>query len=219
MKTLFSLLILLTVPCWAEENQIEFNLGRGSPWSSIQAGGSSDRPGARGTEWSADILHQAAPRVYWGIGGGQFRSNDNVSQTFVPNAVSTLSSKATSILILARTDLPSRTKIVPYFIAGVGWVRNSLSVAAVPHSTWADTGTAESRNLLSASRNTVGYMYGIGADYELTSRILIGVEARYQSSLKSTFDWTPAGTAATGQNNVQSSLSVFMAGVKAGIKY
>lgn len=213
------LLTLLVSPCIATVNQIEFNLGRGSPLSFIQAGGSSDRAGSRGTEWSADFLHQANPRLYWGLGGGQFRSNDNVSQTFVPNAISTLSARSSTILLLSRTDLSSGSKYVPYMIAGVGWTRHSMLIAAVPETSWADTGTSESRTLLEKSKDTLGYAYGLGLDYALTDALIIGVEARYQGSLKNTFDFSPAGVAITGQNNVQTSLNTFTASVKVGFKY
>ncbi len=218
-RFLWGLLALLGSPCRATVNQIEFNLGRGSPLSSIQAGGSSDRAGSRGTEWSADFLHQANPRLYWGLGGGQFRSNDHVSQTFVPNALSTISSRASTILILSRTDLSFGSKYVPYMIAGVGWTRHSLLVAAVPGAPWTDTGTSESRTLLEESKNTLGYAYGLGLDYALSDGLFIGVEARYQGSLKNTFAFVPTGVAATGQTSVQTSLNLFTAGVKAGFKY
>ncbi|MFA5975150.1 MAG: outer membrane beta-barrel protein [Elusimicrobiota bacterium] len=207
-------------PGRASENQLEFNLGRGFPSSSIQAGDRSDRVGARGTEWSANLLHHlAGKRAYWGLGGGQFRSNDNVSQTFVPNAFSTITSKATTVLVLLRTDLSAQSRFVPYFIGGLGWAQNSLSVVAVPNSTWTDTGTSESRKLLKDSKNTLGYAYGLGLDYALNDRLLIGVEARYQGSLKNTYEMTPAGAAATGQNSVRAPLNLFATSVKAGIKY
>jgi len=214
-----ALLVLAAVPGRAAENLLEFNLGRGFPWSSIQAQGSSERSGSRGTAWSADFLHRTAPYVAWGLGGGQFRSNDNVSQTFLANAISTITSKTTSVLLLARTDVPSSSTLTPYFIVGLGWVRNTLSVAAVPGATWTDTGTTESRPLLHDSKDTFGYAYGLGLDYALNDRLVVGIEARYESSLKSTYNLTPAGSAVTGLNSIQSSLTLFTAGVKVGIKY
>ena len=207
MKRFLILLLFVQAPCWATVNQLEFNLGRGTPLSSIQAGGSSDREGSRGTDWSADFFHAAGPQVYWGIGGGHFRSNDNVSQTFVPNADSTITSKTTSILILTRADLAPPARTVPYVIAGIGWVRNSLSV------------TTSDTTLIDQSKNTVGFATGLGLDYALSDRFFIGLETRYQYALKRTFDLTAAGSAITGTNSVQTSMSVLTVGVKAGIKY
>jgi len=207
MKKLLSLLILGSTSCFAAVNQLEFNLGRGTPLSTIQAGGSSDREGARGTDWSADFLHQAGPQVYWGIGGGHFRSDDNVSQTFVSNANSMITSKTTSVLLLSRVDLAPPSRMVPYAIAGIGWVRNTLSV------------TSEQGTIIDDSKNTVGFATGLGMDYALSDRLFIGLEARYQSSLKSTFDLTAMGSSTTGTSSVQTSMSVLMQGVKAGIKY
>jgi opacity protein-like surface antigen len=209
MKKLLSILVFASTFCFGTENQIEFNLGRGTPLSSIQAGGSSDRAGSRGTAWSANFLHQAGPRYYVGLGGGQFRSNDNVSGTFVPNTPSTISSKITSILILTRVDIPSQSRLTPYVIAGIGWARNSLTVTAR-----SGPGT-----LLDDSRNTVAYASGVGADYALSDRLFIGVEARYHNALKRTFTLTPQGQTTTGQSSVQTSLGVFMLGARAGIKY
>jgi len=200
--------MLVAPSSFAVVNQIEFNLGRGTPLSSIQAGGSSDRAGARGTEWSADFLHQTGPQVYFGIGGGHFRSDDNVSQTFVPNANSTITSKTTSILLLSRVDLAAPSRMVPYVIAGIGWARNSLSVTAVPNGT-----------ILEDSRDTVGFATGLGMDYALNDRLFIGIEARYQSSLQRTFDLTAVGSSTTGTNSIQTPMNVFHLGVKAGIKY
>src|SRR5450755_58939 len=100
MKKLVSLWLLVASPAWATTNLIEFQLGRGTPISSMQAGGSSDHIGSRGTDWSADFLHQADPQFSFGIGGGQFRSNDHESTTFLPAADTTLRSRTTSILLL-----------------------------------------------------------------------------------------------------------------------
>jgi opacity protein-like surface antigen len=208
MKKLLIVLFLAPASCFAIENQLEFNLGRGTPLSSIQAGGSSDRDGSRGTEWSADFLHQVGRQVYVGLGGGHFKSNDNVSETFVSNAESTIVSRMTSVFVLGRADLAPPSNLVPYFIAGVGWVRNSLTVTTVPGGI-----------LLEDSKNTLGFATGLGLDYALSSKLFIGIEARYQTSLKRTFDLTPAGQTVTGQGNVQTPLNIFMLGVKAGIKY
>src|SRR5258706_9459148 len=181
MRFLYCALLLVTSSALATVNQIEFNLGRGTPLSSIQAGGSSERAGSRGTEWSADILHSSGSRSYIGLGGGQFRSNDNVSQTFVPNTTSTISSKVSSVLLLTRVDFPSQSRTVLYAIAGLGWARNSLTLTD-------RTGVG---TLLDESKDTLAYATDIGLDYPLTDRLLIGVEARYQRSLKQKFFLTP----------------------------
>jgi opacity protein-like surface antigen len=219
VKKLLSLLMFLSTSSFATVNQIELNLGRGTPVSSIQAGGSSDRDGSRGTDWSADFLHLAGPQYYFGVGGGQFRSNDNVSETFVPNANTTIRSKVSSILLLSRTDLPSQTKMVPYFIAGIGWVKNSLSVTSLPQTVWSDTGTSEQRTLVSDSKNTVGFAAGAGLDYALVQNAFIGIEFRYQSSLSRNFDLTAVGNSTVGQGSLRTSMNILMLGVKAGIKY
>lgn len=219
LRRLFAIAILLPQACFAASNQLELNLGRGTPLSSIQTGGSSDRLGSRGTEWSADILHSAGGPVYLGLGGGQLRSNDNVSQTFVPNAATTIRSKISSVFVLSRLDLPTQTKLLPYFIAGVGWVEDSVTITSLPKATWLDTGTSERRSILDDSKQTVGFVTGLGLDYPLTDRLLIGVDARYQTSAKRTFNLTPQGAAITGQSSVQTPMNIFTFGVKAGIRY
>jgi opacity protein-like surface antigen len=105
-------------------------------------------------------------------------------------------------------DLSPPSKLMPYFIAGVGWVENSLSVTAAPGGT-----------LLDDSKSTIGFTTGLGMDYALNDRLFIGIDARYQTSLQRSFDLTPAGQAITGQGSVQTALDVFMLGVKAGVKY
>jgi opacity protein-like surface antigen len=219
MRFFLSVFLLATTPVLVLANQFDFNLGRGTPLSSIQAGGSSDSAGSRGTEWSADLLHQTNGPLYLGLGGGMLRSNDNSSDTFVPGAHSTIRSRRSSILVLSRTDLGPPARMVPYLIAGIGWARNSLTVTAVPAGVWNDTGTSEQRTLMEESRNTVGYVTGIGLDYMMTSRIVIGIEGRYQGSIQRPFDLTPAGQAATGVSNIPTSLNSYTVGVKAGVKY
>lgn len=219
MRFSLSLLVLAAAPNLILANQFDFNLGRGTPLSSIQAGASSDLAGSRGTEWSADLLHPTAGSFYLGLGGGMLRSNDNQTDTFVPGAHSTITSRRSSIMVLSRTDLGPPSKMVPYLIAGIGWVRNSLTVTASPTGAWKDTGTSEQRTLMEDSRSTVGYVTGVGLDYALTSRIVIGIEGRYQGSIQRPFDLTPAGQAVTGISNIPTSLNTYMVGVKAGIKY
>jgi len=209
MKKRLCLLVLASTSCYATVNQIDFNFGRGSPLSFIQADGSSDRAGSRGTSWSADFLHATGPGTYVGLGGGEFRSNDNVSQTFVPNTNSTIRTKSSTILILTRADMPTDSRLVPYLIAGIGWARNSLSITAMPGQ-----GT-----LLEDSKNTFAYATGAGLDYALNDRLFMGIEARYQGAFKQTYDLTPQGQATTGINSIQSSMNVFLLGVKAGFKY
>ena len=181
MKKLLSILVFASTVASATTNQLDFNLGRGTPLSYVQAGGSSDHLGSRGTEWSADFLHQNSARTYVGIGGGQFRSNDNVSETFVPNSSATLSSRTSTILLLTRADLSSRSKMVIYALAGIGWAKNSLQITAMPGQP----------AILKDSKDTLAYATGLGADYPISDRLFFGVEARYQSSMKRTFDLTP----------------------------
>ncbi len=209
MRFLYFTLVFAASSALATMNQIEFNLGRGAPISSIQAGGSSDTAGSRGTNWSADLMHRVGPRSYLGIGGGQFRSNDNVSQTFVPNSNSTLSSRSSSVLLLTRVDIPARSKMIPYALAGIGWGRNTLTV----------TDRLGAGTIIDQSKDTLAFATGLGLDYPLTDRLLIGIEGRYQSALKKSFSLSPAGRALTGTDSIQSSLNVLMWGVKVGIQY
>jgi len=200
-------LLLAAQTCHAMTNQIEFSLGRGSPESSIQVGGSAENPGDRGHAWSADWLHQNGPYVYWGIGGGHFNSEDHTTTTFVPTKLSILSTRSTSIFLLSRVDLTPPSKLVPYVIFGTGWDRTSISA------------TAGSTPVIDESHSTLGYMAGGGIDWPLTDRLFIGAEARYQSALQRNYDLTPEGQALTGQATVQSTMKVFFLNLKAGIKY
>jgi len=209
MRWFWILGLLAAQVSYATTNQIEFSLGRGSPESSIQvqANGSSESEGDRGHAWSADWLHQAGPQVYWGIGGGHFSSEDHTSGTFVPNTLSTLSSRSTSIFLLSRVDLAPPSKLVPYIIFGTGWDRTSISAAA------------GSTTLIDESHSTLGYMTGAGVDWPLNDRLFIGAEARYQGALQRNFDLTPEGHALTGTGSVQSTMKVFFLNIKAGFKY
>lgn len=213
MKRFWIAALLAAQTCGAATNQIEFGLGHGSPESSIQANGSAESIGDRGTAWWADWLHQAGPQVYWGIGGGQFRSDDHTSSTFVPasNTISTLSSRSTSILLLSRVDIapPAKpaSKWVPYVMAGSGWTRTSIAASTA------------SATLIDQSHSTLGYMVGAGIDWLLTDRLYIGADARYQGALQRNYDLTPEGQALTGVGNVQSTVRVLTFSVKAGIKY
>jgi len=200
--------VLSSAPSFATVNQIEYLYGRGSPRSSVQAGNGSDQEGSQGAEWSADFLHLAANHFYVGVGGGEFHSGDNVSGTVVPNVNSTISCKMTSILGLARIDLSPSPKLMTYAIAGIGWVRNSLMITSAPATPIVDS-----------AKETFGYAGGVGVDLALTDRLFIGVEARYQGSERQSFEMTPEGVAATGRTSISVPLSVFLVGLKAGIKY
>jgi outer membrane autotransporter protein len=113
----------------------------------------------------------------------------------------------TSILALGRIDLSPNPKATPYAIAGVGWVRNSLTV------------TSASQVLVDDSKSTLGFALGLGMDLALTDRVFLGIEGRYQGSVKHSFDTTPAGQAATGQTQVTVPLGAYLFGAIVGVKY
>src|ERR1035437_5585917 len=97
--------------------------------SRVSVGQSSEAEGSRGTDWSLDALHRISPRLYLGMGSGRFSSSDNVSSTFLATAAATtLSSKITSTLVLGRIDLSASGNSALYAIAGVGWVKNTLTI-------------------------------------------------------------------------------------------
>lgn len=207
VKKLAGILILLSTACFATENQVDFIFGRGTPQSAAQAGSLFQEDGSRGESWSADILHRMGRQLSIGIGGGQFSSDDNTSTSFIPNAASTVSSKMTSILLLGRLDLSPNPKFIPYVIAGIGWVRNSLTVTSDPITVVDD------------SESAFGYAAGIGADVALTDRIFLGVEARYQGSTRRSFDMTSQGEALAGQSSVDTALKIVILGLKASVRY
>jgi opacity protein-like surface antigen len=207
MKKLMGALVFVSTTCFAMTNQIEYMQGRGIPRCSVQADGSADQEGTQGAEWSADFLHKAANHFYLGVGGGEFHSGDNVSGTFVSNANTTISSKMTSILALGRIDLSPNPKLVTYAIAGLGWVKNTLSVTSAPTT------------IVDSSKATLGYAAGLGVEFPLSDRLFIGAEARYQGSERQSYQTTPDGTAATGRTSISVPLSVFLLSLKAGFKY
>ena len=207
MKRIFILMLLFSAPALASTNQLDFMWGRGTPLNSIQAQGSAERDGLRGTFWTFDALHKVSDRFYFGVGIGHFTSADNNSSTFVANSESTLDSRKTSSLLLGRMDLIPGGRWVPYLIAGAGWVKNSLTVSS-------DQGT-----LVDDSKSTLGYVGGFGMDLILGDRLLLGLEARYEGSLAQTYAMTPVGIAASGQTGVRTSLNLFLIGLKAGVKY
>ena len=207
MKKLFAVALFVSTPVFGTTNQIDFTFGHGSPLASIQAQGSTEQDGLRGSFWSADALHHVSNQLYLGMGIGHFHSADNNSSTFIANTLSTISSQKTSTLLLGRMDLVPGTRITPYAIAGLGWVKNSLTVAS-------DQGT-----LVDESKSTFGYTGGLGVDVLLSDRLLIGVEARYEGSPAQHFALTPTGQAASGQMDLRTSIDLFSFGLKAGIKY
>lgn len=207
MKTILGVLILAPVLCYASTNQLEFNYGRGFPRASDDLREAVDQEGPRGPQWSADILHKMSPGLYLGLGGGHFVSADDMSNIFASGASSNQSLKMTSILGLGRIDLGPNPKLTPYAIAGLGWVRTSLAV------------TSGSQVLVDESNSTLGYALGLGMDLPLTDRLYIGIEGRYQNSIKHTFNTTSAGLAATGQSQVAFSSGAYLFSAKVGIKY
>jgi len=219
MKRLLTVILLFSTPVFATTNQIDFNWGRSTPLGSVQAQGSTEQDGLRGTSWSADGLHHVSNSFYLGFGFGHFSSEDNQSSTFILNKVSTVSSKKTSSLLLGRMDFGANARFVPYAIAGLGWVQNSLTVTALPASSWDDTGTSEARTFVDQSKSTLGYAGGLGLDVLLSDRLLIGIEARYEGSPVQHFAMTSAGAAASLQTDLRTSADLFSVGIKAGVKY
>jgi len=207
MKKFLPFIFLISAPALASTNQLDFMWGRGTPLNSIQAQGSAERDGLRGSFWAFDAMHHISNQLYLGVGIGHFTSADNNSATFIPNANSIIDSRKTSSLLLGRMDLIPGGRWVPYAIAGAGWVKNSLTVTS-------DQGT-----LVDDSKSTLGYAGGLGLDLILGDRLLIGIEARYEGSLAQTFGMTPTGVAASGQTGVRTSLNLFLVGLKAGVKY
>ena len=94
-----------------------------------------------------------------------------------------------------------------YAIAGVGWVKNTLTI------------TSESTTLLNESEDALGYAAGAGLDLALTERVLIGIEGRYQGSPTRRFDLTPEGASATGMTSVSTPINRITLSLKAGIRY
>ena len=219
MKRFLALLFLAASPSLAFDNLFDFNFGRGLPMSELQAGGSSDHAGSLGTAWSADLLHMARPGLYVGLGGGQFRSNDNESSTYLANASTIIRSRSSQIMILTRQDLTYKPDAIPYVIEGIGWVQNSVVMTSRPNTTWADTGTNEQRTLVHDTNNTVGFAIGAGMDFNLTNALFAGAEVRYQRALNENFKTTPAGLAATGQSDFDTPLKTLFYTVKLGLRY
>jgi len=207
MKRVFAITFFIAAPAFGFTNQIDFSMGRGSPLDSIQAQGSSEQDGLRGSYWSLDALHHASDRFYLGFGTGHFSSADNNSSTFAAHTNSTISSHKTPLMILGRMDFGAESHFVPYAIVGLGWVKNSLTVTS-------DQGT-----LIDQSKSTLGYSGGLGMDIILGDRLLVGLEARYEGSPAQHFAMTSLGAAASGQTDVHTSINLFSVGLKAGVRY
>jgi opacity protein-like surface antigen len=207
MKKLLTVILFVSAPAFGTTNQLDFMWGRCSPLGSVQAQGSTEQDGLRGSCWNADALHHVSDRFYIGMGFGQFRSADNNSTTFMANSIATISSRKTSTLLLGRMDLTTTSHFVTYAIAGLGWVQNSLTVNS-------DQGT-----IVDQSRSTFGFSGGLGFDVLVTQALVIGIETRYDGSPAQHFGMTAAGAAATGQTDLRTSADLFSVGLKAGIKY
>ncbi len=219
MKRLFALLFVLAAPAAAMTNQIDVYFGRATPRSDAGVGQTNDRVGSRGTDWKVEALHKTGPRSYLGIGFGRFRSNQNTSTTFISNSTSLLSSKISSTFLLGRVDLLAAPSYSIYGIAGIGLVRNSLHIAASPSTTWTDTGTSEVRTIVEDAASALGYAGGLGIDVNLTDRIVLGAEARYQGSQKKDFSLTSEGSSLSGASSIHTDISILFMGFKIGLKY
>ena len=207
MKLAAFLILSVALPGFAATNQLDFIWGRGSPRGSIQAQNASEQNGLRGSLWSLDALHPISDDAYLGMGIGHFGSKDNNSAAFIPGSVTTISSSKTSTLLLGRKDLLQGYRFVPYAIAGIGWVKNSLKVST-PEGT-----------LVDETKNAFGYVGGLGLDLLMTQRWVLGIEARYEGSPSEAYDLTDYGQATTGLSEFRTPISLFSAGLKIGYKY
>jgi len=210
------------LPCRAFQNQLDFNIGRGYPRSSIDigGGGAEQKAGSRGIMYSGDILHQMGRQIYLGLGVTYFRSRDDVSYTTLTSIQSTNASKRVGYMILSRADLPHSGAIIPYVLGGIGVVRNSLEAAGVPvaGSAWSDTGTTEPRVFIHSTKYTFGYTTGFGMDLMLTNALSIGAQVRYEGAYKQNFDVTDEGRR-SGFNGYQGTLTDYTLGLSASLRY
>ncbi len=207
MKKLFFAILLLSQTSWAVENRLEYMYGHGFPKSSVDFGHGSEQEGSSGSEWSADFLHSTSPHVYFGVGGGKFRSKEQSSTALIPSANSSISARMSAVLGLVRVDINANPKVITYLIGGLGWVKHSLVINS-------DKGT-----IIDVSRDAFGFAGGLGLDYLLNDRLYLGVEGRYQGSVKQSFHTTDLGQSVTGQSSISLPLSVVLVSAKIGVRY
>src|SRR5205807_1809862 len=95
---------------------------------------------------------------------------------------STVSSKSTVVLAVAKYSIVPDGKILPYLLAGFGVHDSSLKFDAspVPGLVWANTGTTESRTLADDSGSSYAFALGTGLDIPINDKVFLGAEVRYQ---------------------------------------
>jgi opacity protein-like surface antigen len=121
-----------------------------------------------------------------------FDSHD--SFLLLPNRFTQSTAKNTTGLVIARVVYP-RGRVRPYIQGGLGAQSTSLTLDGTPinSTTWSDTPTTETRQLLDSSHVGPALEGAIGLHVYITKRLFVGAEYKVMELFEQDFSPTAAG--------------------------
>jgi len=145
--------------------------------------------------------------------------DDFNSSQLLANRLTTSSADNTTGVAILRLSYP-KGRFRPYIQGGIGAHHTSLSLTGIPinGSTWSDTGTTESRQLLNDGHIGPAFEGAVGMHIYFTERFFVGAELKILALPGKAFTPTAAG-ANEGLQNPTSTLSEAGLGLMLGLGF
>jgi opacity protein-like surface antigen len=190
-------------------------------WSDVQAGARDEQVSDTGGSLGLQYVYylKGSPAIGLGldlIGNGL---EDHDASNVFPNYDSTSHFRPGTTLAIMRLAYPKGV-FRPYILGGLGFHTTRFLLQLRPNgsSTWSDTGTNETRDIVDDKATGFAAAFGFGADAFITEAFFIGMELRGTYLGKTNYGVTPAGRA-LGFNEVDDDLSVGNILFRTGFKF
>jgi opacity protein-like surface antigen len=160
---------------------LSLDIGAGIPTSANDFS-NSERIGPMG-----GLQYLYSLNEYWGVGVQadyfHFAAKDHSILSNTGGQVNVRSwDNVATLEIMGRYNLMPNVKFVPYLHSGVGltYFHQIANGEPLPGSTWADTGSNETRDLQDVATVNFAYSIGIGVETSLTNNLVLGLESAWQ---------------------------------------
>jgi len=206
-------------------NQIfSFGFGLATPLNSVDpasTGGNRARNGDTGVRLGVQYLYDLSPRLSAGLDVHYFNRSVTDDFGFVPSGHSEISGRTfmpLAVLKYALTDDGGPTR--PYFLAGVGAHRTSLTINTQPLEgfTWSDTGTWETRRLVDDTHWGLASRAALGLDFFAMDPVTMSFEIGWMGLHGSRYKGTVAGQD-VGLDSVTGSLNALNVALQWGWRF
>ena len=209
MKSKVVLIACLFLPVSGTCLSLSVGVGDNIPRTEVKVDGRSAKLGAPSVLLVGQLLYDASPNFSVGVEVNHFGPNNKGSGDLIPGLDATLSSKSSTFLALVKFSIGNQEKASPFFIAGAGISRNTISASGRPQPglSWPDTGASEDRQLMDSTKTVGAAMFGLGIKIPLIDQLSIEGEARYTARAKADYDFSPFSQAYSGSSGLRGPLN------------